>query len=330
MKNNKNDSVTAKTITESKESLNGSGIPSDKTEKELTFKKALYGFNPDEVHSFINELTQSYEASLKLHESKLSAMKEELVFSNRERDRYIKKCKELQAEAEKKALPVEDKTDEYKAIISQLKEAVIKLKSENENLKKQQNTPRADNTEKNDEKISVLEARNKETEAALLSAENRIKELSQQIEKQESACAEYKSVVEELEKTKVNLSACTQNLKIKSDEAEEKDARINALISEKNETEKKNSELEIKNNVLSQRITECEEENTKLRETNKTIIFENAEKINTLENELAKSKLAVQKELKLYGYYMDRAELTVAELAKQIEQIKQSIGNSEI
>ncbi len=335
MKRNKNDAVTTKEKTsENKDSLNGSNISFEKTntdsndERELPFKKVLYGFNPDEVHSFIGELTKSYEASLKLHESKLSTMKEELAFSNRERDRYAKKCKDYQSQADEKVLPVEDKSDEYNAIIAQLKETVKTLEAENENLKNIKTN--SDSAEEYTEKISELENRNRETEITLASAQKKNEELSQQIQKHASISDEYKSATQELEKTKSRLLLCEKELKSKCDEAEEKDAKIIAFITEKNDAEKKITELEVKNNVLSQRIAESEEEILKLRETNKRIIFDNAEKINALENEHAKSKLAVQKELKLYGYYVDRAELAVAELTKQIEQIKQSIGNSEI
>lgn len=337
MKKIKNEAVNNKDNTqEKKKSVNGKSIPSEISQnditdgKELPFKKILYGFNPDEVHSFIEELTKSYEASLKLHESKLSAMKEELAFSNRERDRYIKKCKEYQSEIDEKSLPVEDKADEYKANISRLTEIIKKLKAENDNLRNTQTVSPADSSEQYIQKISSLESINREIENELVSVKNENSELSKQIEKYTSVSDEHKAAMQELEEIKARLLSCENELKSKCEEAEEKTAKINALAKDKNDAEKKITELEVKNNVLMQRITESEEEISELRETNKTIVFENAEKINSLENEHAKSKLAVQKELKLYGYYIDRAELTVAELTKQIEQIKQSINNSEI
>lgn len=336
MKKNKNDAVNTKNITEeNKNSLNGRNSPSEKgdtnnnEERELPFKKVLYGFNPDEVHSFISELTKSYDASLKLHESKLSTMKEELAFSNRERDRYIQKCKEYQTEIDRKAPPVEDKSDEYRTI-AQLEETVRILKAENENLRSIQAAAPSEPSEDHKEKFLSLENRNKEIETELDSVKKTNEELLMQIEKHASISDKYESAVQELEEAKLRLSNCEKELKVKCNESEEKDAKINALNNEKNEAEKKIAELEVKNNILLKRNSESEEEISKLRETNKTIIFENAERINALENEHAKSKLAIRKELKLYGYYVDRAELTVAELTKQIEQIKQSFNNSEI
>ena len=55
-----------------------------------------------------------------------------------------------------------------------------------------------------------------------------------------------------------------------------------------------------------------------------------AEKIKALESECATVRLNFRKEMKLYSYYIDRAELTVAELTKQMEEIRQSIEKSEI
>lgn len=336
MKKNKNDTAKANITRENTESFKSNDIPSENKkadnnkERELPFRKVLYGYNPDEVQAFIDELTKSCEASLKLHESKLSAMKEELAFSNRERDRYIEKCKAYQLKMSEKSPSVENNAEEYEATVSHLTQIIKKLKSENDSLRNSRSVSPADSADKYTEKISLLENRNKEIENALLSAESKNTELSNEIEKYASVSAEYKSLMQELEETKSRLSLCKNELKNKCDELEEKESKINALAEEKNSLEKKITELEVENGVLSQRIAQSEDETSKLRETNKAIIFENAEKINALENEQAKNKLAVQKELKLYGYYVDRAELTVAELTKQLEQLKQSINNSEI
>lgn len=336
MKKQKNEAVNTKGKSqENKEAANGKSTPSEyiqsesNEKKELPFKKVLYGFNPDEVQSFIDELTKSHEASLKLHESKLSSMKEELAFSNRERDRYIKKCKEYQSEAGEKPTVREDKTEEYKAAVIQLKKRIMALEEENANLKNPQAVSSADSDVLYSEKISELEQKNAEIESALLSAKKENAELTKQIEKYAAVTDEVKALMQELEETKSRLSVCKNELQNKTSEAEEKSAIINTLTTEKNNTAKKVAELEVQNNILTQRNTECEEEISKLRDANKAITFESAEKISALENEHAKNRLAVQKELKLYGYYIDRAELTVAELTKQIEQIKQSVNNSE-
>ena len=100
MKKNKNEAVKNSSTKpeDKKKAISGNDIPSEKAQNnnhiigELPFKKVLYGYNPEEVSAFINELSKTHEASSKLHESKLSSLKEELALSNRERDYYIKKC----------------------------------------------------------------------------------------------------------------------------------------------------------------------------------------------------------------------------------------------
>ncbi len=337
MKKNKNDAVKNNSTKQEKSApVSGADFPSETVnidtsdEKELPFRKVLYGYNPDEVQAFIAELTQSYEASFKLHESKLSALKEELAFSNRERDRYIEKCKEQKSKNGKSTSSAEDKISEYETTIDLLNKKLRMLEAENERLTAEQTPLPTVSDESYSEKLRLLEDENKELRKALASAEKEKAELSRQLKNYEALSDGHKSVLQQLEETKSRLSSCEKELKEKCDEIEEINKKITYLTAEKKDSEKKISELEIQNSVFSKRIAECEEENSKLREANKAIIFENAEKINELESEHAKSKLAVQKELKLYGYYIERAELTVTELTKQIGQIKLSISNSEL
>ena len=88
---------------------------------------------------------------------------------------------------------------------------------------------------------------------------------------------------------------------------------------------KLNAELEIKCSVLEQRSEENEAEIARLKDVNKQQAFEYAEKINTLENEHAKQRLESQKELKVHSYYIEQAQLTLTELQKQMNRIKDSL-----
>ena len=126
------------------------------------------------------------------------------------------------------------------------------------------------------------------------------------------------------------LASKEKELDSKRDMLLENSEKINSLTGEKEELKIKLSELEIQNNVLTQRVAESEKENAELTEKNKFIVIENAEKLNAIESEFAQSKLTAQKELKLYGYYVERGEITLAELTKQMEEIRQSIEKSEI
>lgn len=332
MKKSKNETVkTGKPNAEAKtESVVKSDIPSERAhgnnieERELPFKKVLYGYSPDEVAAYISELNDAHEASAKLHESKLSSLKEELALSNRERDYYIQKCKSSKAEAAlQPPSHADNRNDELEAVISRLKERVKELENENKILNEKPAENIGELTDTYAAKISKLEK-------ALASSESEKLQLSQKSIKYDALFDEHKSALAQLEETKVLLESGRKELIEKEEEISEKSEKINTLSKEKENLDKKLSEGEIQNHILSQRIAEAEKEALELKESNKNLVFENAEKINKLENEYAKSKLAVQKEIKLYRYYVDRAELTVAELTKQMEQIRQSMEKSEI
>lgn len=329
MKKNKNEATKniSTNASECKENTVRKNVPSENDEKNMLFKKVLYGYNPEEVESFINELNERYEASLSLHETKLSSIKEELALSNRERDCYIEKCREYKSARNTESVSREDKSAEYKAEILSLSEKINALEAENAALK---TSSVQDKSEEYAEKISVIENINAELEKSLSDVRAENSSLLNQLRKLEGLNEEYKSVLVQLEETKILLEKSENKLKEKADELKEKDEKLSVLNTSKEESEKRVSELEIQNGMLTRRVTETEDEISRLKESNKTLVIENAEKINLLENEHAKTRLAVQKELKLYGYYVDRAELTLAELTKQMEQIRQTIDDSEI
>lgn len=144
MKKSKNEAVAqgnAKNA-EIKAAQAGKNNPSDKKEKETAeypFKKVIYGYDPEEVAAYINELNETYESSSRMHESKLSSMKEELVLSNRERDSLNEKYKECRAklaDSANKELQLYDNSAEYEETIAALYKKLELSERENENLRK--------------------------------------------------------------------------------------------------------------------------------------------------------------------------------------------------
>lgn len=327
---NKNIKKEAVTETVGKKNIPTEDSRNGNDEKELIFKKSLYGYNPEEVDAFVEELNRTHEASLKLHESKLSSMKEELALSNRERDYYINKLKEQKSESGSENKADNGKSAEAEILVLQLKKEVELLKSENEKLKNSQPEQQDVPSDIYEQKISELEARNKELEKALVAQKDENANISQQLKKYENLHDEHKAIMLQLENSKVLVASKEKEADMKDEEIREKNNRINLLVSEKEELEIKLSEIEVQNSVLSERAEENEAEILSLIEKNKALVFENAEKLNAIESEYAQKKLSVQKELKLYGYYLDRAELTVNELTKQIAQIRKSMEESEI
>ncbi len=278
---------------------------SETDERYLPFKKVLYGYNPEEVASLIKELNDTCEASLRLQESKISSLKEELSQAIRERDYYIRKCKEFQIKSDTPSHSAEN-TEEYKAIIQNLTDNLKTLKEENEILKNRPEVITVDSGDKYIKKIEDLEKKLALTEK------------------------EKNDISEKYDESKNLLDTKEKELKSKIDEVTALTDKTDSLTAEKENAEKNASELELKNAMLTKRIAECEDEISALNETNKRIILENAEKLNQLESEYTQNRFAIQKDLKLYGYYIDRAELTISELSKQLSQIKQSIEKTDV
>ena len=96
MKKAKND--TAKTNVKPAETAKKAAPQKEKALGELPFKKALYGYDPEDVAAYIDEMSTTYESSMRIHEGKLSSLKEELLLSNRERDAYSEKYRACKAE----------------------------------------------------------------------------------------------------------------------------------------------------------------------------------------------------------------------------------------
>lgn len=329
-KNRKNEGI--------RNTVSDKNIPSEKTkskgkeEQELQFKKVLYGFDPDEVIAYIGELNAAHESAAKIHESKLSTLKDELVLSNRERNSCIEKLKEIQAkihpENPEEKEETENRIAEYEAAVSQLQVTVEILKKENEQLRSAPApTPASPPSPETPDRSAEYEQRIRQLEETIGRMQSENSGLSSKAERYLALEESYNSVFVQLEQTKAKLEAKEKALKAKEEELAENAGMIAELSAENREIKARAAELEIKNSVLTQADSEREAEIEALREANKAFAIENTEKLSALESEHAKSRLAVQKDLKLYGYYVDRAQLTLTELTKQMEELKNSLSD---
>ncbi len=279
----------------------------DAADGEFGFKKVLYGYDPEEVASYISELNKTYVAATRNYESRLSSIKEELQISNRERDSYSEKYKAVKAELEnaKQGIPeqviIEDTgaSEEYDRVIAVLKEKLEQLQAENSALS---------------EKMAVFERENSQIPVL--------------VQKYDSLFADYKDITAQLEASKSDNAKYETELQIAKQGLEEKTLEFIELSAQADEDKKKTAEFEVKNGILVRQIEENESEILRLKELNKNQAYEYADKVGQLESEHTRSKLALQRELKLQDYYISQAELTLSELTKQMEQIKQSFSES--
>ncbi len=306
MKKQKNDSTaknanTVQAKSEKAVEQKSSDVLKIKAERELDFKKVLYGYDPEEVEAYINELSDAYETSTAIHESKISAIKEELVLSNRERDSYAEKYNKcikggnVPEEKNVQTVYVEKEAD-----TQGFENEITRLKDENAEL-----VLKVMSLEKENESIRLYK------------------------EKYTQLSEEYASLLKELELAKSLLASKEDEVRFAEEELGKKLNEISALGSENEAYMKKQAALEAENGVMSKKVQENEEEIQQLRQKNQSQAYEYAEKISVIESERTAEKLAMQKEMKLCEYYIDRAELTVAELSKQVEQMKNSLSNAQ-
>lgn len=288
-------------------------VPSDKIRTkdgeaaELSFRKVLYGYDPDEVDSYIEEMLKTNSAAVRNYESRLSATKEELLLSNRERDSYCERLRKFSANSETAPGKAFAETErEGDALAEEYREQIINLqkkleKSEEENLGLS-------------EKVQILEKKNRQ-----------YGELEQ---RQSELLAQLKEAAAKLEFSQAQLDALQKKLSLLEEELKEKMLELAQEQARNEEAAKLAADFEIKNDVLNKRLEEKEAELETLREINKTQAYEYADKISRLESEHSQSRLAMQKEMQLREYYVNRAQLTLAELNRQMEQMKQPFGDA--
>ncbi len=299
-------------------------------ESGMPFKKALYGYNPEEVNAFIAELRRAHETTLKLHEEKLASLKDDLALAMRERDYYIEKCKNQPQPPAKDVQPADGKIAEYELTVAKLNKKLKEAEEENAFLKSRPQNDDSEITEAYIKKIAELESRNNELKEKLESVSKENSHLSEQLKKTEALYNKQKASVLQLEETKARLASLENELNTKQEALKEQEEKTIAVSAEKEDLKSSLSELEIQNNIINRQLSEAQAETAALKQANKNLIFESAEKHSALENEFAGYKLAVHKELKLYGYYADRAEQTVAELTEQLARLRQSVGQTEL
>lgn len=328
MKKAKND--TAKVNTKPAENTKKGAPQKEKSQGELPFKKALYGYDPEEVAAYIEEMSATYDSSMRIHEGKLSSLKEELLLSNRERDSYSEKYRDCKAQLDNllanSAQPrVQDNSAEYEETIEALRKKLELSERENENLRKAAESKNETKALEYTDRIAALEKEKAQLAQTLQSLQNENGELTTVSEKYNALFDSYNSVYSQYEIVKSKLLTKEDELKAVNSQLEDKSEEIKALYAENEDVKKLNAELEIKFSVLKQRAEENETEIARLKDVNKQQAFECAEKINTLENEHAKQRLESQKELKVHSYYIEQAQLTLTELQKQMNRIKDSL-----
>ncbi len=330
MKKGKANSTEENTINNSLPSEKMRGT--EKGERELSFKKSLYGYDLQEVAAYIDEMSAAYESATRICESKLSSLKEELLLSNRERDSFCDKYRECVAELEKLRLSnkeaqpqIQDRTEEYEAELAALTKKLELAENENANLRQAAQANNETKALEYTDRIAGLENEKTQLVLGLQNLRRENGELLAVSQKYDELFNGYNDIYSQLELVKAQLAAKEEENRGLNEALESKAAEMNTLYNENENIKKQNAELEVKNGVLEKRMAESEEEINRLKLAGKEQSLEYAEKTSELKNEHAKNRLEMLKELKLHGCYVEQAQLTLDELTKQMLQIRQSL-----
>lgn len=341
MKKAKSENVASKKTGAAKEEIRNVNDPSEKIRSkegetaQLSFKKTLYGYDPNEVESYIRELTGNYEASARNYEQKLSSFKEELALSNRERDSYGEKYRECKAKLENSTVAAVDNSQlasvvaEYKKAIKLLKDKLESAEAENKRLRSVPVQNKIADAEVYAEKIASLEKENRELKTKAEALERKNEELASVEGKYDALLNDYNSLAAQAGLMKAENEAKEKEISTLGEELMQKSAEIANLSLANDEFRKKLASLEAENGVLSQQVGENEKEIIRLKDINKSQAHEYADKINKLEGEQAESRLALQKEKKLRDYYINQAQATISELSNQMEEIRKTFTDTQ-
>ena len=163
----------------------------------------------------------------------------------------------------------------------------------------------------------------------LSSSEKEKSALQKRISGLEETEREYRAALLRAEEAERRADSLEKELQARLAELEEKEKTTAELIAQRDGLTKKLSEAEVAGDISARRAEEYEAEISQLKENNRAMMLENADKFSALESEFAQYRLETKKKLKLYGYYVDRAEITVEELSKQLGQIRESVEEGE-
>lgn len=95
------------------------------SQASFNFKQVMRGYDKEEVETYIKDLNNSKNVSLKMYEQKVDELKEKLVLSNRERDALREKYASAKAEVD----PIRQELNEAKAELAETKLALEKAQS---------------------------------------------------------------------------------------------------------------------------------------------------------------------------------------------------------
>ncbi|MCQ2484055.1 MAG: hypothetical protein MJ168_01830 [Clostridia bacterium] len=211
-------------------------------ENAITFKKAMRGFDPEEVIAYIDEMSKTMQEASKNYELRMAEMKQELTLANRERDTLRTRCEELERSSMPAPVPAPASVTESETVPEKPKRGKSQ-QAQIESLQKQLeeekalNASAADAVRNINAQIDALSAQLQDKEAQLASCYERINLLEEQNGKQQLMRENYEDALAQLEKVKADSMAFKEQIDVFTAEAKATEAHL-----QKNRNRKRKSQ----------------------------------------------------------------------------------------
>lgn len=298
---------------------------------EFSFKKSLYGYEIQDVDSYIEQQNENLVSVCRVYDAKIKDLKNELALCYRERDslkvNYESCRKELEtavstARSEQNDADSQVKTAdvyaEYEKNIGELNEKLAKALYENEKLAG------------NQKQVADLTNKNALLEGELASLRQKNNDIRLELAKLVQLTAENERLFAENTALKAERADVEKKLSEAVKLSGEKEVELQKLTEESDIIKRDAAELEIKRSVLQKQSERDTAEIEKLREDNKKQAYEFASKVNQLESDYTNGRLAQQKQMQVHSYHIKQMEVAIEELNKQFSEVKISLEGTDI
>ncbi len=299
----------------------------------LAFKKSLYGFDPEEVVDYINELNRNYSETCRMYDQKLEDSRDNLALLTRERETLNAQLSEIRGKFEaaqselsrlreinstsNKDAAVAESTQELVAVVSTLNAKITGLERDNAKLKDELERGRA--ALKENEKIK---AENQEQKTQL--AQNLV-----ELDRLNGIAREAEDTIAENERLKVETQDSTKRLaEAKADLAKATEA-LSAVKPELSSLRKAVADYNVRKEMFEKQKKTFDEELTNLRATNKQQAYDFAQQRSELESKVSAERLELTKQVQVHSYHLSQSQLLLTELMKQFEQAQASFKGLE-
>lgn len=284
------------------------------------FKRAMRGYDPDEVDAYVSDLAESARKASRTFEQRMADMKQELAQANRECDNLREKLKEAEM-APPAALPEDTDgmtSEDYERVIASLQNQVTALQSSADG-----------NSDAYAQELMNLRQENYELSQKLAATKAKLDEYGN-IEADVARISESQQLCDELtaenKQLKGEISALQDEKAVLESELDVGNKHIQKTEEEAEKVRKEYTRISVENGLLAEKNSQYKEEIVSLKADSKKKAYEYAEKLACREDELNGELIAMRKKLQMQSYHINQADAAVAELANQIAQIKISFG----